>query len=263
MQIDRNEVIKRIEPHWKVLDIGSWEDVFPRANVVLDVCPYETRKNKYPLEKECFDKNSWIIGDVNQLETWSQFKDKEFDFVICSHLLEDIRDPLFVCKQLNRVAKGGYIECPSRFRECAKLNKSITHAGYDHHRWIFDVIENDLVFTPKLHWANHIDYLGDERRNCLKEYRFHFTGVFWKDSFKYYERNPKGAKNETMNLIYFYDAFNYVDGQFIYDLTKDYQKSDIKAGAFLWVDKYLLPFEKLPLDKINDLEALFKKALGQ
>jgi hypothetical protein len=261
MQIDRREVLKRIEPQWKVLDIGSWEDIFPRANVVLDVLPYETRKNNHPQEKECFTKNSWFIGDVNQLETWERFKDKEFDFVICSHLLEDIRDPIFVCQQLNRVAKRGYIESPSRFRECSKIRKTDTYAGYDHHRWIFDVIDNDLVFTAKLHWANHIDYLGDSRRDCLSDYRFHFTGVFWEGAFKYYERNPKGGKNESINLIYFYDSYDYKNGQFIYEISEKNQITNIKAGSFLWIDKFRLPVENLPETEILRLETVFKNLL--
>jgi hypothetical protein len=32
--------------------------------------------------------------------------------VICSHTLEDIRDPLWVCSEMIRIGKAGYIELP-------------------------------------------------------------------------------------------------------------------------------------------------------
>ncbi len=70
--------------------------------------------------------------------------DDWFDFAICSHLLEDVRDPLTVCRELSRVAKRGYIEVPSRAREI--YSKAwlfhlragpgrMTEAGFYHHRW--------------------------------------------------------------------------------------------------------------------------------
>jgi len=159
MYISRNEIGDRIKAGEKVLDIGSWNDVFPRANVIIDINPYETRKNKYPDEKEHFSKETWLQSDVNKMDTWARFSDKEFDFVICSHLLEDIRDPLFVCEQLIRIAKRGYIEVPTRYRECSRAAATDTVSGYDHHRWLVDVIDDSLVFTAKLHWAHTIDYL--------------------------------------------------------------------------------------------------------
>src|SRR5262249_54127295 len=45
------------------------------------------------------------------------FPDKYFDYSVCSHLLEDVRDPVAVLRELSRVARAGYIEAPSRARE--------------------------------------------------------------------------------------------------------------------------------------------------
>lgn len=154
MYVPKGEIEKKVGPDDKVLDIGSWNEVFPRASVIIDVNPYETRKSFYPDEKEHFSKATWLQADVNMADTWAKFKDKEFDFVICSHLLEDVRDPLYVCEQLNRVAKRGYIEVPTRYRECARAKSEDTVSGYDHHRWSVDVIDGSLVFTAKLHWAH-------------------------------------------------------------------------------------------------------------
>ena len=81
MYIAKDEIESLIKDGDKVLDIGSWNDVFPRADVMIDVNPYETRKNQYPDEKEYFSKETWLQSDINKMETWENFSDKEFDFV--------------------------------------------------------------------------------------------------------------------------------------------------------------------------------------
>ncbi len=62
------------------------------------------------------------------------FGDQEFDFVICSQTLEDVRDPIWVCSEINRIGKAGYIEVPSRLEEqswgwMARLSAAITTTG--------------------------------------------------------------------------------------------------------------------------------------
>jgi ubiquinone/menaquinone biosynthesis C-methylase UbiE len=42
------------------------------------------------------------------------FKDKEFDFVICSHVIEHVEDFEFFVKELERISSKGYIELPTR-----------------------------------------------------------------------------------------------------------------------------------------------------
>ena len=76
------------------------------------------------------------IGDLNTWSTWSKFPDKYFDFVICTHTLEDIRDPLFVVTQLSRVAKSGFISVPNRHTELDPIEEKYWN-GFYHHRWIF------------------------------------------------------------------------------------------------------------------------------
>lgn len=241
MYIPKKEIESRIKTGDKVLDIGSWNDVFPRANVIIDVNPYETRKNKYPDEKEHFTKDTWILSDVNKMETWARFADKEFDFVICSHLLEDIRDPMFVCEQLIRVAKSGYIEVPTRYRECARASANDTVSGYDHHRWLVDVIDESLVFTAKLHWAHTVDYLTEPRRNYLHFHNFHYFGVFWDTSFHFYERCPKGELLEGANLLYQFDKLDITQLHELGHLPCD--SGHRPRGNMLWWDQFALPIE--------------------
>lgn len=238
MYADKSLIEDRLLETDLVLDLGSWNDIFPRANVIIDVNPYETRKNRYPDDEEMFTRNSWFQSDINLIETWEKFKDKQFDFVVCSHLLEDVRDPLFVCEQMIRVAKAGYIEVPTRYRECSRATKYDTVSGYDHHRWIIDVNDGDLNFTAKLHWAHTIDYLGDERRDLLRFHNFHYFGLFWDDTFSFSERCPKGEELEGANLLY---LFEKLDISSLKELDSLITKAS--SNSFLWVDKFVLPLE--------------------
>jgi hypothetical protein len=240
-------VMGLIEPEARVLDVGGWAEVFPRANAVLDVNPYATRKIVHPEVPEQFDEHSWFIGDICAAPAWRPFSDKEFDFSICSHTLEDVRDPLYVCSQLIRVSKAGYLEFPSPFRETCKIDPDDLSAGYSHHRWIVDVDERDrLVFVAKLAWANDFDPGGGRARRALRDPRFTFLSMTWSDSFSFYERMPKGTVLESENLFHFYETFNY-------GMVPSYRRvlapGDPNLPTFLWVDSYQLPVEAVHSDE--------------
>ena len=240
MYIQHEALLNHIGEKDVVLDIGSHNDIFPRANIIIDINDYETRKRR-DLSPEYFNKSSWIKGDLSEKEVWSLIPDKSIDFVICSHLLEDIRDPLFVCEQLIRVAKKGYIEVPSYYREISKATHSDTSSGYDHHRWIVEYTEAyGLTFKAKLSWANCFDYLGEHRRDYLDHYAFHFSGYFWDTTFNFNELCPKGNEYETANILYRMDQLKLAELNPFLDLpnaTRDSKK-------IVWVDKYELDVEK-------------------
>jgi hypothetical protein len=235
-----DSILKLIKPEDNVLDVGGWESVFPRANVVIDINPYQTRKIVHPNLPEHFNQSSWLTGDLCSPVVWEKFQDKEFDFSVCSHTLEDVRDPLFLCRQLIRVSKAGYLEVPSPFRETCRANANDRFSGYDHHRWIVSVDDmGKLVFTPKLSWAHDFDYALERGRRCLNDYRFHFLSIYWTNSFSFYERMPKGCCIETENLFDFYESFNYESPEFVFELPE----GDNSETTFVWVDKYTLPVE--------------------
>jgi hypothetical protein len=70
---------------------------------------------------------------------------------VCSHLLEDVRDPIWVCSELSRVAKAGYIEVPSRVEEQSRGVEHPRYAGYLHHRWLVSRVGETLEFRHKPH----------------------------------------------------------------------------------------------------------------
>jgi SAM-dependent methyltransferase len=134
-----------------VLDIGAWGKPFTRANWVLDRNPYATR-GLYGQDgegPERFIAETWIVRDICDREPYP-FADKSIDFVVCSHTLEDVRDPIFVCSEMNRIARAGYVETPSRLEE-QSYGFQGPWVGWGHHHWMIEEEDGGLVFTFKHH----------------------------------------------------------------------------------------------------------------
>lgn len=146
----------RAHPEWKVLDVGGGEQPLLRADVTVDIMPF----------KECGDQG--CIGDLGDFEnkrlcgdSWIEmdicvdrwpFDTAEFDFVFCSNVLEDVRDPVRVVQEINRVGRQGYFEFPRVGQELTQgvdENHQIGH-GYWHHRWFIGWDGQTLQFLPKL-----------------------------------------------------------------------------------------------------------------
>jgi hypothetical protein len=215
LQANSARVMELLNPASAVLDIGGWGHPFNRANYVLDCEPYETRghynrtfarNNPIPPiggTTEFFDHSTWNQRDICE-KTPFPFRDKEIDFVVCSHTLEDIRDPLWVCAEMIRVAKAGYIEVPSRIWEtCRGLEPGI--AGLSHHRWLIEIEGNEIQFLPKLHRVHNWRYSLPKkvRKNLSEEQSVQW--LFWEDSFTYREIVLHGVE-QTKELERFVNA---------------------------------------------------------
>jgi SAM-dependent methyltransferase len=154
--------------------------------------PYETRRKvaSQAGQREYFSKETWIQRDVCGRRPFP-FKDKEIDFVVCSHTLEDIRDPVFVCSEICRVGKRGYIEVPSKLAELSLGIGSRRYAGHYHHRWIVEIENNKISFLIKPHfihncWRYHFPYCYG--KNLLKQQEKCLQWLFWEESFYYEEK---------------------------------------------------------------------------
>ncbi len=149
----------------RVLDLGGWYRPFNLATHVMDLQPWATRRSAEALDPgnaERFTEATWLIHDACQ-PPWP-WPDKFFDFVFCSHLLEDVRDPLAVCAEMSRVGHAGYVETPSRLREIYSKKRGFRLAqmlgrppeiGFYHHRWFVEPAgvapdgASRLAFTAK------------------------------------------------------------------------------------------------------------------
>ena len=151
-------LLERLQPSDLVLDVGGWACPFNRAQWVIDAEPYETRGFYRTIgraasqggDREWFSADTWVRRDICGTEPWP-FADKQFDFAVCSHTLEDVRDPLRVCSELIRVARRGYIEVPSRAWETSRGAEHPRLAGLSHHRWLIEIHDRRVVFLQKFH----------------------------------------------------------------------------------------------------------------
>jgi hypothetical protein len=148
-------ILERLGDDDLVLDVGAWARPFERADWVLDAQPYDTRglydyDREAARERERFSAETWVQRDMCAREPWP-FADDQFAFAVCAQTLEDVRDPVWVCAELARVARAGYLEVPSRLEEqsLGVEHPGAAWTGWSHHRWLCDVGEGAIRFVHK------------------------------------------------------------------------------------------------------------------
>ena len=125
-----NKTIKE-NPKWKILDIGCGYRAHPYASVIADV---QDLSNHYEGKK--FIK-------INEKKL--PFKDKEFDFVIASHVIEHVEDFEFFINELERISPKGYIELPSRLGDNLVFENKTDHIWW----FVYDDINNKLLASKR------------------------------------------------------------------------------------------------------------------
>lgn len=139
----------------RVLDVGGWAEVDPRADWVIDIGPFETRNWYRTLGQEIsgderVTAEQWVLMDICSSTPWP-FEDKMFDYVVCSQTLEDVRDPIRVCEEMTRVGKAGYAGTPHAAIELTRGVDSPFWCGWLHHRWLVERQGDGLSFLAKPH----------------------------------------------------------------------------------------------------------------
>jgi SAM-dependent methyltransferase len=93
------------------LDVGSGHKPFPKADVLCDLNVRETPDRR--MQRLVTNMKPFVECDCAFLP----FKDGAFDFVTSYYLVEHISNPGSFFKELKRVSRHGYIQCPSWFSE--------------------------------------------------------------------------------------------------------------------------------------------------
>ena len=125
-----NKIIKE-NPKWKILDIGCGYRAHPYASVIADV---QDLSNHYEGKKF-----------IKIYEKKLPFKDKEFDFVIASHVIEHVEDFEFFINELERISSKGYIELPSRLGDNLVFENKTDHIWW----FVYDDINNKLLASKR------------------------------------------------------------------------------------------------------------------
>lgn len=187
-------ILAELRPEDIVLDVGGWACPFNRANYVVDAGPYESR-GAYAKwggaasqggELEHFTPDTWFVRDLCD-RVPLPFASKSIDFAICSHTLEDLRDPLWVCSELIRVAKRGYIEVPSRVAETSRGWEHRHMAGLSHHRWLIEIEGSQIRFMMKYHMIHRWRYSFPPSYLAALPADQQIAWLFWKDGFTFAE----------------------------------------------------------------------------
>jgi SAM-dependent methyltransferase len=171
-----------------VLEVGSGGSPYFRANVLIDAYAETRERHWAPF---ITDRPS-VLGMGEALP----FRDKCFDFVIASHVLEHSADPENFLRELQRVAKAGYIETPDAFME--RINP------YWDHRSEVTVRNGVLEVRKKPAWRLDSELVGlyEERAKSLiagsvipcNPFTFH-TRFYWADQIPYRVVNPEVNAN--------------------------------------------------------------------
>jgi len=161
------ETLLQENTSWKVLDIGCGYTAHKNANVVCDV---QDLSSVYK-EKDFVKLTSNILP----------FKDKEFDFVIASHVIEHVKDVEIFIKELQRVSSKGYIELPT------KLEDNLVFENKKDHIWHmeFDDDKNQLIISKKTQFLEPVLTVSSAKK-FLKYFRQSLVlELFWENSIEF------------------------------------------------------------------------------
>jgi len=171
-----------------VLEVGFCGSPYFRANVLIDAYAETRERHWAPF---ITDRPS-VLGMGEALP----FRDKSFDFVIASHVLEHSADPENFLRELQRVAKAGYIETPDAFME--RINP------YWDHRSEVTVRNGVLEVRKKSSWCPDpelVELYEERAKNLISgsvipsnPFTFH-TRFYWTDKIPYRVVNPEVNAN--------------------------------------------------------------------
>lgn len=156
----------KIGPNDLVLDIGSGHSPHPRADVLCDRYIADDTERGGSIRAD----RPLIVADAHDLP----FKDKAFDYVVASHIIEHMDDPVRFCRELQRVARAGHIASPSEIAE--KL------FYWPFHKWYVNKIGNTLVLHPKRDDPNIFGELFDylyEYNPWYARFQRSLPDLFW------------------------------------------------------------------------------------
>jgi SAM-dependent methyltransferase len=128
------------------------------------------------------------------------YKNKQFDFIFCSHVAEHVSDPKKFCSELMRVGKTGYIEIP------LPLFDNVIYGNPSGHKWWVEFCDDNekLIFSPRKNVVKEC-ITTIENNTLYKYFRGSIvTELYWEESFEVevkdsfiYHYSPDTIMNNT------------------------------------------------------------------
>ena len=209
---------------FRVLDIGCGADMwyYEVIELAVDYCEENQVRRVVNGTPTTVDlSNIKFIGkcDLTRESGWQKIIDYTnqyglFDFVICSHFLEDVAMPELVLEYMPKVAKMGFIATPSVHSELGpgRSGQPNGSKGYDHHLTMFHPNykrsqQGELLVIPKYPCVEKFDY------KLSLDFHHRELQVFWKDTiphcniFDYLRKVKSNLADKQLWYIYSNLAF--------------------------------------------------------
>ena len=152
---------------WKILDIGCGYTAHSNASVICDV-----------QDLSHFYKDKKFI---RLKEKTLPFKNKEFDFVIASHVMEHVDDVDYFIEELERVSVKGYIELPTI------LEDNLVFENKKDHLWHmeFDDNENELIISKKIQFLEPMVTVSSIKKLSKYFRQSLILELYWENSIEF------------------------------------------------------------------------------
>lgn len=181
---------ERPQPKGKVIDIGGATSYYDgKLDAIIDIGE--------PLAKSTHK----FIGNIDEPEIWEKVlahvkKFGKWDYAICTHTLEDINNAPYAIKQIEQIAKAGIIIVPSKYRELSRFSGSFR--GFIHHRWIFDIRDNEILALPKINYIED-EYFNKAETELPNKEELHIT---WENKIPLKTWNSNEVTDESLKQLY-------------------------------------------------------------
>ena len=178
-----------INPNWNVLDIGCGYSAHKDAKVVCDI---------QDLSSFYKDKNFIKLSEGNL-----PFKDKEFDFVISSHVIEHVQDVALFIKELERVSSKGYIELPT------VLEDNLVFENKKDHLWQmwFDDDKSKLIISKRVQFIEPILTVSSVKKFSKYFRQSMVIELFWENSIDFNIQKINEKKFEKLSRMSLFRKF--------------------------------------------------------
>ncbi len=183
-----NNLLKK-NKSWKILDIGCGYTANENATTLCDVIDLQ---EQYP------DKKFVKLVSKNL-----PFADKEFDFVIASHVLEHVENPELFIEELQRISNRGYIEVPTTLEDNLVFeNKKdhLWHINFDDDNKKLNINKKVQVFEPILTVSSSQLFRNYFRSSLVIE-------LFWEDKIDYNFNADNDLKSNSISILNLFKKF--------------------------------------------------------
>jgi len=170
-------------PNWNVLDIGCGYTAHEKASVICDI---QDLSNYY--------KNKKFVKLENKT---LPFKNKEFDFVIASHVIEHVQDVEYFLSELQRVSSKGYIEVPTI------LEDNLVFENKNDHLWHieFDDNNNNLLISKRVQYLEPVVTVSIAKKLSKYFRQSLILELFWENSIEYKIKKNSNLKFEKISRL--------------------------------------------------------------